>query len=71
MEMQASNNQPLRSPEKLEGADRTRSGSAECVGAELEGVQIPQAASCISMMARDRQLPACKLPKVQHYSFFC
>ena len=50
MDMQASDNQPLWPPEKLEGAERTRSGSAECVGAELEGVQIPQAAPCISMM---------------------
>ena len=24
-----------------------------------------------SMMVRDRQLPAFKLMKVQHYSFFC
>ena len=38
MDMQASDNQPLWPPEKLDGAQETRSGSAECVGAKLEGV---------------------------------
>ena len=38
MDMQASDNQPLWPPKKLDGAQETRSGSAECVGAELEGV---------------------------------